>query len=1141
MRWNLFRSQQKQIFRPTASHTRRRRLGVEALEDRCLLSAITWILNGSGDFNTAANWDAGRVPGAADDAIVNITGITITSSQSPTVNSLQCSAQLTITGGFFTIDPSNTANSHISTLAINTGTALQVLANTLFINGGSSSGSLVAAGGAAIKLGNDQFSMNAGSALLGSGLFFVAGGMLTFNVNENAPADFQVDGGVVNGPGILTITNTFTWSGGNLDGSSSTVVPAGTTLNISGFNFKYLTGGHTLNIAGTATWTDSGELDGSPGSILNINSGGTFNVENDAVSGSGGAGAGVVFNNSGVFSKSGTTGTTAFQGNQFNNLGTVNVQSGTLSFDTNYTQTAGTTTVSAGATLASSGTVNIQGGTLGGLGTISANVSNAGTVSTSSSTGTLTITGNYTQTSTGTLNIQIGGLGQFDTIAIGGAAVLGGTLNISLINSFAPSAGQAFKILTFASANGGFTTENGLSISPSLSFNPVFDPADLTLLVNAPSPGMLQFSAVAFAANVTSGLATITVTRNNGSQGTVTVSYATSDGSATAGVSYTATSGRLTFAPGITSQSFTIPILSGAAGRGNQTVNVALSAPTGGATLGSQTTAVLTLIDNTQNIQAGQLQFASNEFIATVTGGSATITVVRTNGSTGPVSVQYTSSDGTAQAGVRYNATSGTLMFANGVTTQSFAISILNPRTVQGAQTVNLTLSGVTGGATLGTPASAILTIVDNNVGDDVAFISGLYHDVLGRAADSGGLQAFQQTLDAARNSVHVQFALAYVTSPEERSDLVAGFYTKYLGRTPSAPEVAGWVAVLQQGETPEQVIAAFISSAEYFQKQGGTNSGFVNQIYQDLLGRAPDPSSQGFLSLLNGGAARSLITAAFLASTEYRIDVITQVYTTYLQRQPGPSDIQAWLPLLGQGSAGAGQPSPDEQFLAGVIESPEYFQKTGNTELTWASSLYTKLLGRTPSQAELTNLLVGLLTGYSGTRQTLVSAIGGSAEAETSVVAGYYTQFLGRTASPGELAPWVNMLESGGSREQVIAAIISSPEYFQKQGGTNTNFINQLYIDLLGRPRSAAETGFLNAINNGSATGFQVAAGILQSTEYAQRLVNGFYSTFLGRQGSPAETSGWVQLLLQGVRDEQVLAMIISSAEYFERPHTYP
>src|SRR5205807_1317764 len=104
----------------------------------------------------------------------------------------------------------------------------------------------------------------------------------------------------------------------------------------------------------------------------------------------------------------------------------------------------------------------------------------------------------------------------------------------------------------------------------------------------------------------------------------------------------------------------------------------------------------------------------------------------------------YTTSDGSAQAGVRYTATSGTLTFADGVTSQSFTISLLNPPTVHGNQTVNVTLSSTTGGATLGTPTSAVLTIVDNNVGDDVLFVSGLYHDILGRASDPGGLAGYQ-------------------------------------------------------------------------------------------------------------------------------------------------------------------------------------------------------------------------------------------------------------------------------------------------------------------------------------------------------------------------------------------------------------
>src|SRR5207245_277671 len=97
-----------------------------------------------------------------------------------------------------------------------------------------------------------------------------------------------------------------------------------------------------------------------------------------------------------------------------------------------------------------------------------------------------------------------------------------------------------------------------------------------------------------------------------------------------------------------------------------------------------------------------------------VSSGSALITVSRSNGTNGTVSVQYTTSDGSAQAGVRYTATSGTLTFADGVTSQAFTIPVLSSNTVPGNKTVNLTLSSTTGGATLGTPTTAVLTLIDD-------------------------------------------------------------------------------------------------------------------------------------------------------------------------------------------------------------------------------------------------------------------------------------------------------------------------------------------------------------------------------------------------------------------------------------------
>src|SRR5262249_26963016 len=129
------------------------------------------------------------------------------------------------------------------------------------------------------------------------------------------------------GTGTLTVSGTLNWSGGTFGGSGATIVAASGTLAISGSATKVVDA-RVLTNAGSGTWSDPGALFLSSGAVLSNS--GTFVVQND-ISINFGGGTPAAINNAGTLIKAGSSGTTTLGGGiNFNNSGTVDVQSGTL-------------------------------------------------------------------------------------------------------------------------------------------------------------------------------------------------------------------------------------------------------------------------------------------------------------------------------------------------------------------------------------------------------------------------------------------------------------------------------------------------------------------------------------------------------------------------------------------------------------------------------------------------------------------------------------------------------------------------------------------------------------------------------------------------------------------------------------------
>jgi hypothetical protein len=134
------------------------------------------------------------------------------------------------------------------------------------------------------------------------------------------------------------------------------------------------------------------------------------------------------------------------------------------------------------------------------------------------------------------------------------------------------------------------------------SFLPALAFIAASALAASAQNGILQFNSLNYSINESGASARITVTRSSGSAGEVTVGFMTIDsggGPAVAGQDYQPTSGTLTFGPGVTSQSFEVPIIDDALHEASEFLLVELvNPPTGGASLGARASATLTIADN---------------------------------------------------------------------------------------------------------------------------------------------------------------------------------------------------------------------------------------------------------------------------------------------------------------------------------------------------------------------------------------------------------------------------------------------------------------------------------------------------------------------------------------------------------------
>lgn len=240
--------------------------------------------------------------------------------------------------------------------------------------------------------------------------------------------------------------------------------------------------------------------------------------------------------------------------------------------------------------------------------------------------------------------------------------------------------------------------------------------ATLTIDDNDPAFPRVGFTATEYTVTEGAEFANVDVVLNSDRKYAVSVQYIVTDGTATDGSDFTASSGVVTFAAGEVTKTLNIPVMDDSTLEEDETISLLLSNPVNGV-LDARSAATLTIQDNEEVDEpiAPTVNFGDLNYTVSEDAGKALIEIKLSISSTISTSVQLGAQDDTATAEADYQFSAQTVVFAPGEVAKVVEISIVDDDKVEANETVSLLLTN-SSNATLGAQSSALLTIVDNDV-----------------------------------------------------------------------------------------------------------------------------------------------------------------------------------------------------------------------------------------------------------------------------------------------------------------------------------------------------------------------------------------------------------------------------------------
>jgi hypothetical protein len=347
---------------------------------------------------------------------------------------------------------------------------------------------------------------------------------------------------------------------------------------------------------------------------------------------------------------------------------------------------------------------------------------------------------------------------------------------------------------------------------------------------------------------------------------------------------------------------------------------------------------------------------------------SVSFTVTRTGNTSAAATVDYATADGTASERSDYTTALGTIRFAAGETTATVPVLINEDSKVEGLEAFTVTLSNPTGGASIGTPATATIQILDdgaeaatNAIDDSTIFVGQHYHDFLNRQSDSAGLAFWVNEIESCganaqcREVKRVNVSAAFFLSIEfqQTGYFVIRIYKSAFGSTSGNPvyrpflrdtqEIGRGVVIGAPGadallEANRQAFAiAFVQRSDFQAAHGSqTADQYVDSLFANAGATPTAPERAAAITAFGSGdtagraaALRNVTESGSVFNKLYNPAFVLMQYFGYLRRNPNDapdgnfSGYDFWLAKMNQFSV-AGEDVRNEQVALGRVQRAE-------------------------------------------------------------------------------------------------------------------------------------------------------------------------------------------------------------------------